>query len=122
MLISDFVFPYARHNFSLVITASLFTHLLYDEMNYYFSEVRKVLNRGGYFHMTFFILEYMDRWLGGRWNFTYQMEKCRVENIRYPAAAVAFELEVVRAALLKHGFTIVEIYNKKSPQQTIIAQ
>jgi hypothetical protein len=67
-------------------------------------------------------MDFVKPLLGDRWSFFHGHDSCYVENLRYPEAAVAYDLEVIRHALSDNRFEVVEIYNKDLPQQIIVAQ
>ena len=49
-------FPYSDESFELVIVKSVFTHMLPDDIENYFSEIARVLKNNGKWLMTFFLL------------------------------------------------------------------
>jgi len=71
--------------------------------------------------MTLFVLDFMEKWIGDRWTFAHRMDDCFVENLRYPEAAVAYELGTVERMLADAGFSVEEIYHRELHQQTVIA-
>jgi len=72
--------------------------------------------------MTLFLTDSAKSRSDGRWTFSHRLENCHVENLRYPEAAVAYELDVVKQVLSKHQLFLTEIYNQDLHQQTLIAQ
>jgi len=119
---SDYRFPAADGSISLIVAVSVFSHLLYDDANHYIRESSRVLMPGGRLHMTHFIMDYIRPYLGQRWTFAHKQDRCYVENARYPEAAVAFDLAVIKDMLEEHGLAFETIYNEKSHQQTVIAR
>jgi SAM-dependent methyltransferase len=119
--IDDYSVPSNDNTYLLVISASLFTHLLYEEVDYYIKELGRVMKDGSYLHMTFFFRDFMEPWLGDRWSFMHKENNCYIENIKYPAAAVAYDLKTVEQILIKNNLELVELYNLDRPQQTLIA-
>lgn len=118
----DYRFPVEDGSVSLVFAVSVFSHLLYADAEHYVRECARSLAPGGYLHMTLFVLDYLKGRLGDRWTFSHELDRCFVDSLRYPEAAVAFELETMRALLGAHGLTIVDTYHADRPQQTLIAR
>ena len=52
----DFIFPYNDETFDVVVSTSVFTHMMPEDVEQYFSEIRRVLKRNGKCLFTFFIL------------------------------------------------------------------
>lgn len=95
----------------LVIGQSLFTHLLPDDLANYLREAHRVLRPSGTMYMGVFCLEDMQGFglLGGRWSFPAAIGPARIENERYPEAAVAYEQGYLYDAARAAAFTDVEI-------------
>jgi SAM-dependent methyltransferase len=120
--VKDYRFPANNSSINLIVSISVFSHLLYSDSLHYFRESARVLTDGGHLHMTFFLLDFLKGRLGGRWSFSHKVDHCYVENLKYPEAAVAYELTALEEMLSSTGLTIAEIYNKESHQQTVIAK
>ncbi|HVZ48624.1 MAG TPA: class I SAM-dependent methyltransferase [Gemmatimonadaceae bacterium] len=106
---------------SLVVSLSVFTHLLYDDTAHYVRECARVLAPGGHLHMSLFLMDLLGDRLGDRWTFAHEAGNCRVESLRYPEAAVAYELPVIRDLLSANGFSIRDIHTEGMDQQVVIA-
>ena len=119
---NDYSFPASDGSTTLIISVSLFSHLLSQDFQHYIHESSRVLSKGSYLHMTLFLLDYIRGRLGDRWTFAHKMDACYVNSVRYPEAAVAYELDTVKAFLSAYNLSIVEIYNEHLHQQTLIAQ
>lgn len=118
----EYKFPVPDASVDLVASNSLFSHLLYTEFAHYMNETGRVLRKGGIVHLTLFLMDYIRERLGERWTFANKMGDCYVENRRYPEAAVAYDLDVVKRVLGESGLTLVEIYNESMHQQSLIAR
>lgn len=118
----SYSFPSADGSTSLIISISVFSHLLYSDFSHYVRESSRVLSSGGHLHMTLFLLDFLKSRLGDRWTFSHKLDNCYVDSLRYPEAAVAFELDTVQQILSSNGLSIVDIYNKDLHQQTLIAR
>lgn len=119
---SDYSLPAADASITLIVALSVFSHLLYDDFVRYVRECSRVLAADGHMHLTVFLMDAIRGRLGDRWTFAHRVNGCRVESLKYPEAAVAYELEVVRGILADNGLNIVEIYGHEHTQQTIIAR
>jgi ubiquinone/menaquinone biosynthesis C-methylase UbiE len=99
-----YTLPLADESQQLVISHSVFTHLLEDEVKHYLEESHRVLDGEGHVGMSVFCLEDLRERgdLGGRWSFEHRIGSAFVESLQYPEAAVAYERgyleEIARAA------------------------
>ena len=117
----QYSFPADDGGITLIVSVSVFSHLLYRDFSRYVAESSRVLAPGGRLHMTLFLLDFLGGRLGDRWTFSHKVDNCYVDSLRYPEAAVAYELDTVRTIMAPLGLTIEEIYNKDLHQQTLIA-
>jgi SAM-dependent methyltransferase len=103
--------PVEDHSQDLLTSSSLFSHLLEAELEHYLSEGLRVLAGRGKMAMTFFCLEDMAAHgeLGGRWTFPHRIGRSRVQDRRYPEAAVAYEREFLLDAAKSAGFEEAEV-------------
>ncbi len=94
----------------LVISQSLFSHLLENDVRAYVKESARVLRPGGIMAMTFFCMDDLRSLdlLGGRWTFELRRDAAYVENERYPEAAVAYDKVWMEQVCRDAGFTEVE--------------
>lgn len=54
---AHFDFPYDKNAFDFICAISVFTHLLPEETENYFSQIRRVIKPGGHAVLTFFLLD-----------------------------------------------------------------
>jgi len=120
--VDNYTFPAIDSSITLIVSVSVFSHLLYPDFSHYIRESSRVLSSGGYLHMTLFLLDFLKNRLGDRWTFSHKLENCYVDSLRYPEAAVAYELNTVQKILASNKFSITEIYNQDLHQQTLIAR
>jgi SAM-dependent methyltransferase len=94
----------------LVMSQSLFSHLLERELQAYVKESARVLRKGGVMAMTFFCMDDLRalNLLGGRWSFEHRRNAAYIENERYPEAAVAYDKAWMERACREAGFSKVE--------------
>ncbi len=120
--VEEYTFPAGDGSVSLIISVSLYSHLLSKDFAHYIKESGRVLFTGGHLHMTLFLLDFVRPRLGDRWTFSHKLDDCYVDSLRYPEAAVAYELKTVEKFLGESSLSIVDIYNKDNHQQTVIAR
>jgi len=94
----------------LVLSQSLFSHLLESAVRGYVKEAARVLRPGGIMAMTFFCMDDLRalNLLGGRWTFAHRRDAAYIENERYPEAAVAYDKQWMEQVCREAGFTKVE--------------
>lgn len=111
---SNYKFPYLDDTFDVVFLTSVFTHMLAEDLENYFSEIVRVLKKGGKSLITYFLLNDESRSLlnSGRSkvDFKYDYGKFRVMDNKTPELAVAYEESFVLNLYDKHGFKIEGIY------------
>ncbi len=107
----------------LVFSRSLFSHLLEEELTDYCTEAARVLVPGGKMLMTYYSLTNPPPTYGGRHTFRHKVGIARVESLRQPTAAVAYDnLDLERIAL-EAGFLSVRFTAEEGLwQQMLIAQ
>ena len=109
---SEYKFPFQDESFDFLFLTSVFTHMLPQEMENYFSEIARVLKRNGRCLITFFLLniesvKLMDA-KSSTFYFNYGIEGCRTINMNKPESAVAYEEKSIRSLYEKYRLTIVE--------------
>jgi ubiquinone/menaquinone biosynthesis C-methylase UbiE len=109
---SEYRFPYENESFDFVLLTSVFTHILPGDMEHYFSEIARVMRKGGRCFITFFLLneESSDLINAGKsvYDFPYQGEGFRTIHEATPESAVSYDEKFVRYLYGKFGFTIKE--------------
>lgn len=109
---SEYKFPYDDNSFDFVFLTSVFTHMLPQDMENYFSEIARVLKRNGRCLITFFLLNESSLPLidakKSTLDFKYDFKAYRSIDKTAPEAAVAYHEESVRDLYNKYGLNIVE--------------
>ena len=109
---SDYRFPLDASSFDFVFLTSVFTHMLPEDMDNYFSEVGRVLKRGGRCLITYFLLTPDSSRLieekASSIDFRYAIRGGRVKNKDVPEDAVAYDESKIRELYEKHGLNISE--------------
>lgn len=105
----------------LVLSHSLFSHLLEKDLATYVRESARVLRPGGVMAMTFFCMDDLRslNLLGDRWTFKHRQGNAYVENLRYPEAAVAYDRSWIEQLCREAGFSQVEVRLPNS-QSTLV--
>lgn len=95
----------------LVLSQSLFSHLLEEDIRVYLEESFRVLKSGGIALITFFCFDDLMELnlLGGRWTFQYKVGSALVENVNYPEAAVAYPKDFMVNLANSCGFRYSEV-------------
>lgn len=103
---TDFPFPYGAGQFDLVILASVFTHMLPDDMDHYLSEISRVLKPGGRCYASFSLLdeESQETMLAGGSSLRFKPHSggAWVVDPKVPELAVAYEAEYAQRAFERH--------------------
>ena len=105
-------FPYDDGAFDFVFLASVFTHLMPEEVRRYLSECARVMRAGGTLFATYFLLN--DESVAGmeqgrsRVDLRHDLGECRVAYLRSPSEAVGYQEALVRQRLAERGLALVE--------------
>lgn len=103
---SEYRFPYADSTFDFVCLASVFTHMLPDDMENYLREVARVLKPRGRALITFFLLndESIDLIRRGASTraFEHQMNGFSTTNLNEPEEAIAYAESDIRSLFRKY--------------------
>jgi SAM-dependent methyltransferase len=109
---SEYVFPYDDESFDFIFLTSVFTHLLPEDMENYFSEVARVLKKNGRCLTTFFLLnrETLKLMKAGKamFDFKHQSGVCGFVDADTPEAVVGYAEPFVLALYEQHGLKINE--------------
>ncbi len=119
---SEYNFPYENEMFDFVFLSSVFTHMLYDDMDHYMSEISRVLKKNGRCFITFFLLNHDSlRYINENMstiNFAYAfpignekdpvMYNYRTSDEKTHESAVAYDEQLIRSLYGKHRLEIVE--------------
>jgi len=109
---SEYRFPYASESFDFVFLTSVFTHMLPDDMEHYFSEISRVIKKGGRCLITFFLWneEALQLINAGKsiYDFKYEGKGFRTIHRDTPESAVAYDERFIRGMYEKFRFTIRE--------------
>jgi SAM-dependent methyltransferase len=108
---NEYKFPFDDETFDFVFLISVFTHILPQDVEHYFSEIARVLKKSGRCFITFFLLNDESRELMGRkesvFNFNHKGDGYQTINQVEPESAVAYEEKNIRIICEKTGFDIV---------------
>lgn len=107
---SDYRFPYADETFDFIFLTSVFTHLLPPDMEYYLSEIARVLKKGGRCLVTFFLLNEESLELikaqKSSQDFKFDFGVYRIKKELTPEAAIAYDEEFITEMYRKYNLEI----------------
>jgi len=112
---AEYQFPHDDGTFDLVFLSSVFTHMLPKDMENYFSEIARVLKKGGRSVITYFLLNSESlRKIDLNMNsikvpFSYESGTCRIADKKVPEAIVAHDERLVRSLYEGNGLSLTEI-------------
>ena len=100
-------FLYADNTFDFIFLTSVFTHLLPEDMEHYFSEISRTLKSGGRCFITFFLLNEESRAL--------MIEKPQILDFRFGTGIYrAIDQAVPEKAISYDEFYIRQLYAKNN--------
>ena len=109
----DFVFPYPKKSFDLIIAASVFTHMLPDAIETYVAQVARVLKSDGRLFMTalLFDIDAAEAVVTGRtiFNFRHAVGPCLTFDRERPEEGIACPEDWLSRVLERNGLRIVSI-------------
>jgi len=107
---SEYKFPYPDESFDFTFLASVFTHMLPEDMGKYFSEISRTLKRGGRCLITFFLLNDESLRLidngESAYHFRHIFPGYRTINTERPESAVAYDEGFISGLFAKNGLEI----------------
>lgn len=108
----NFKFPYDSDSFDFIYLTSIFTHMLPDDMEQYFSEITRVLKKGGRCFITYFIInqESLECIRQGKSSITFFLIKDGFYSTAkdIPERVIAYHEEFLRKLYTKYGLTLNE--------------
>lgn len=108
---SEYRFPFPNESFDFIFLTSVFTHLLPKDLENYFSEVTRVLKRGGRSFMTYFLLDEESSQLmknkKSTLNFKYDLGGYFTSHLENPEWAVAYDKRFIQNLYEKHQWEIL---------------
>ena len=112
---SSYRFPFPDRAFDFIFLASVFTHMMPDDVEHYVRELSRMLAPGGKCVVSFFLLNDETRAgvEAGRsfmsFGVCHPSGVCRLHDASVPEAAVAFEESFVRKAHEQAGLHIEDV-------------
>lgn len=108
-LSSNLKFPYPNNYFDIAVATSVFTHMLFEELENYVSEIQRTLKPGGRAMLTFFILDKNSQkyMINSEINFPISKGKYYVMDERVPEANVAYPEEVINELFIQNNLEIL---------------
>ncbi len=107
---SAFAFPYADASFDVVVLASVFTHMLPEDMEHYVAEFARVLKPGGRCFATFFLIndDAQRRMEAGEGALRFRIHRTPawIISAQVPEYGIGYDEPHVRALFERYGFSI----------------
>lgn len=104
---SEYKFPYENESFDFVFLTSVFTHMLPEDMENYFSEIARVLKRNGRSLISFFLLneESLKLMNNGKCtlDFKHEIGNYRTIDPNSPEMAVCYNESFILGLYEKYG-------------------
>ncbi len=108
----NFTFPYESDTFDFIFLTSVFTHMLPRDMERYFSEISRVLKKGGRCFITYFIINQESlaciRQEKSIFKFVYRGGGYYSTSRYAPEKALAYDETYIRTLYNRYGLTIKE--------------
>ncbi len=106
----DFIFPYDDNSFDFIFLTSVFTHMLPEDMEHYFSEISRTLKNGGRCLISFFLLNEESRLLmkekPQQLKFEFDQEIFRTIDADIPEKAISYDEKYIKQVYLKNNIRI----------------
>ena len=110
---AEYVFPYENETFDFVFLTSVFTHMMPQDMEHYFSEIRRVLKPWGRCFITFFLLNKESLACinagSSALDFKYKNDGYRINDRYIPEEAVAYNEEYILGLYPKNKMKITPL-------------
>lgn len=107
---SEYQFPFENESFDFVVLGSVFTHMLPEDMEHYFSEIARVLKKGSRCLITFFLLNRESLELvnakKSTLDFSHDLGKYRTVNANTPEQTVGYDESFILNIYNKYGLKI----------------
>ncbi len=108
---SEYKFPYEDNSFDFVYLTSVFTHMLPDDVENYFSEIRRVLKTGGKSLITYFLLNDETKKLMEQkkspLDFKYNFGRYSSTNEKVPETVLGLNEEFVLSLYSKYKMNVI---------------
>jgi ubiquinone/menaquinone biosynthesis C-methylase UbiE len=106
---SEYRFPYADETFDVVVLASVFTHMLPEDMDHYIAEISRVLRKGGRCYASYSLINEMSRQAmeSGQSSLRFRRHSgpSWVVDTKVPELAVGYDEPYVRDLYERHGLS-----------------
>ncbi len=112
---SGYKFPFPNDAFDVVFVGSVFTHMVSEAIDNYIADIARVMKPGGVCLATYFLLDAVSREnvaagvTSPKFAYEFESPTCRVDDLRVPEAAIAYDEGLLRDLYAKHGLTIERI-------------
>lgn len=109
---AEYRFPFANDSFDFVVLASVFTHMLPEDLENYLCEVARLLRPGGRCFISFFLMNDVSRALLATGESSLQLTQCTGQywtaDPSDPEAAIGHEENLVLSLYERYGLEIAQ--------------
>lgn len=109
---TEFVFPYSDNQFDKIFNFSVFTHMQIEEIQHYFSEIRRVLKSDGLCLSTFFLYDdESENYISNneRFSFPVKKDEYRLMHENVTSGNIAIHKTKLKKMIQEEGLEIVKI-------------
>ncbi len=115
---SEYRFPYPDDSFDIAVLASVFTHMLPDDVEHYIEEIARLLKPGGRCYASFSLIDAESREAmeAGRSSLRFKphLAPAWIVDSKVPELAVGYEETGIRELYERHGFSVEVHYGSWS--------
>ncbi|HXX82107.1 MAG TPA: methyltransferase domain-containing protein [Thermodesulfovibrionales bacterium] len=110
--LKETLLPYPERMFDVIWAHSLFTHMIFDEMEHYIAEFSRIMKGNGTLYASYYLMndvtaEGISKRTAG-FDFTNRVGECFTFDTENPEEGVAQSESFVKRIYQKYGFSIIE--------------
>ncbi len=109
---SEFKFPYRNESFDFVFLTSVFTHMLPEDMENYFSEISRVMKKDGKCLITYFLKNDESKRLLAQGkstiDFKFHHENYSTQYLDLPEAAVLYDEKTILNIYKRYNLEVIK--------------
>ncbi len=108
IMAKDYRFPFTEGQFDRVFLTSVFTHMFKDDVENYLAEIARVMKPGGKCLISWYLWDGPPK--QAKMQFRFPVDSVSRTTLKSnPEAAMAFDLDWVKALYAKYGLSIADI-------------
>ncbi len=106
---TDYRFPYPDETFDIAVLVSVFTHMLPADVDWYVSQISRVLKKNGRIFATYYLITPESLQLmnsrGSSMRFKHNLGSHWIQSSGVPELSVAYDERYIRAVYARHGLS-----------------